>query len=212
MTLPITVHVIDDDALFRTAIARLLKASDYHVVLYDSAENFSENAPLRERGCILLDVQMPGLSGLALQDLLNSIGSILPIVFLTGHGDIRTSVRAIKAGAEDFLSKPVSKEELFAAIARALLRYEQAEKRSAHLHDARARVQLLTPRERQVFALLVRGKLHKQIAHELGTAERTVKAHRHSIMNKLKVRSLAEAVLIAARVGIPGETGDGGSP
>lgn len=207
---PPIVHVIDDDASFRRAIGRLLSASDYRAVLYESADHFAENPPAQERGCILLDIQMPGRSGLELQALLHTVGSILPIVFLTGHGDIQTSVRAIKAGAEDFLPKPVSKDELFAAIGRALVRYDHAEKRTAHLNTAKARVDKLTPREREVFALLVRGKPHKQIAFELGTAERTVKAHRHSIMEKLNVRSLAEAVLIATSIGIPGEPGGTG--
>jgi len=202
---PPIIHLVDDDALFRTAIARLLCASGYHVVLYESADQFVENVPSQERGCILLDRQMPGLSGLDLQERLRTIGSILPIVFLTGHGDIPMSVRAIKAGAEDVLPKPVSKEDLLAAIGRALALYDQARSRTTRLNSDKARVASLTPRERQVLALLVRGKLHKQIAYELGTAERTVKAHRHSIMMKLKVRSLAEAVSIADRLGIPDE-------
>ena len=115
---PPIIHVIDDDASFRAAVARLLQASGYNVVLYESADQFVETSPGQDRGCILLDMQMPGLSGLELQELLGSIGSILPIVFLTGHGDIPMSVRAIKAGAEDVLPKPVSKEELFAATGR----------------------------------------------------------------------------------------------
>jgi FixJ family two-component response regulator len=199
---PPIIHVIDDDASFRAAVARLLQASGYNVVLYESADQFVETSPGQDRGCILLDMQMPGLSGLELQELLGSIGSILPIVFLTGHGDIPMSVRAIKAGAEDVLPKPVSKEELFAATGRALALYDQRRTRTMRQNLETALVAMLTPRERQVFALLVRGKPHKQIAYELGTAERTVKAHRHSIMMKLKVRSLAEAVSIADRVGI----------
>ncbi len=202
---PSIIHVIDDDALFRAAIARLLQASGYNVVLYESADRFVETSPGEDRGCILLDMQMPGLSGLELQERLRSIGSILPIVFLTGHGDIPMSVRAIKAGAEDVLPKPVSKEELFAATGRALALYDQRRTRITRQNLETALVTMLTPRERQVFALLVRGKRHKQIAYELGAAERTVKAHRHSIMMKLKVRSLAEAVSIADRVGISGD-------
>jgi FixJ family two-component response regulator len=201
---PPIIHVIDDDASFRAAVARLLQASGYNVVLYESADQFVETSPGQDRGCILLDMQMPGLSGLELQELLGSIGSILPIVFLTGHGDIPMSVRAIKAGAEDVLPKPISKEELFAATGRALALYDQRRTRTIRQNLETALVAMLTPRERQVFALLVRGKPHKQIAYELGTAERTVKAHRHSIMMKLKVRSLAEAVSIADRIGISG--------
>jgi FixJ family two-component response regulator len=199
------IHVVDDDALFRAAISRLLKTCGYAVVLYESADQFVENLPSQERGCILLDLQMPGLNGLDLQERLRAIDSILPIVFLTGHGDIPMSVRMIKAGAEDVLPKPVSREDLFAATERALDRYDEARAKTTRLNSEKALVATLTAREKQVFALLVRGKLHKQIAHELGTAERTVKAHRHSIMMKLKVRSLAEAVLIADRVGITGQ-------
>jgi FixJ family two-component response regulator len=145
---------------------------------------------------------MTGLSGLELQDQLHKRGIILPIVFLTGHGNIPMSVRAIKAGAEDFLSKPVSRETLIAAVQRALARYDEARERHARLASLRALVGTLTPRESEVFALVVRGKLNKQIAYQLGASERTIKAHRHSIMEKLQVRSLAEAVSIAERLGM----------
>ena len=147
---------------------------------------------------------MPGLSGPELQARLVATGNPLPIIFLTGHGDIPMSVRAIKAGAEDFLPKPVSKKMLIDAIQRALARYEEARRQSLRLGALRALVASLTPRESQVFALVVRGKLNKQIAHKLGTSERTVKAHRHAIMQKLKVASLAEAVSIAERLGLLG--------
>ena len=141
-------------------------------------------------------------SGLDLQDRLAKLGHMLPIVFLTGHGDIPASVRAIKAGAEDFLSKPVSKKPLLDAVERALARHESAREHHERLAALRALVATLTPRESEVFALVVRGKLNKQIAYELGTSERTIKAHRHNIMQKLRVRSLAELVLIAERLGI----------
>jgi RNA polymerase sigma factor (sigma-70 family) len=196
------VHIVDDDAAFRTAIARLLQASGYRVALYESGDRLLESAPGSEPGCILLDIRMRGLGGLELQDLLHERGIILPIVFLTGYGDIPTSVRAIKAGAEDFLSKPVSKETLLAAVERALARYQEARERDARLASLRALVDTLTPRESEVFALVVRGKLNKQIAYQLGTSERTIKAHRHSIMEKLRVQSVAEAVSIAARLGL----------
>jgi RNA polymerase sigma factor (sigma-70 family) len=196
------IHVVDDDVRFRTALGRLLKAGGYRVALYESATNLLENPPKDEPGCILLDVQMSGLDGLELQDRLVQLRHALPIVFLTGHADIARSVRAIKAGAEDFLLKPVGKEELFQAVDRALVRYTDARERNAKLAALRELVATLTPREREVFNLVVRGKLNKQVAHELGTAERTVKAHRHSIMTKLKVQSLAEAVSIAERLGL----------
>jgi RNA polymerase sigma factor (sigma-70 family) len=202
------VHIVDDDAAFRTAIARLLQACGYQVALYESGDRLLESAPGPEPGCILLDIRMTGLGGLELQDRLHERGIILPIVFLTGYGDIPSSVRAIKAGAEDFLSKPVSKETLLAAVERALARYQEAHERHARLAALRALVDTLTPRESEVFALVVRGKLNKQIAHELGTSERTIKAHRHSIMEKLQVQSVAEAVSIAARLGMLATPGD----
>src|SRR5262245_41320474 len=196
------IHVVDDDGSFRTAVARLLQASGYQVALYESARQLLEKPPGMEPGCILLDVRMPGMSGHELQARLVKIGNALPIVFLTGHGDIRMSVRAIKAGAEDFLSKPVSRKTLIEAIQRALVRQEEARERNLRLGSLRALVATLTPRESEVFALIGRGKLNKQIAHELGTSERTIKAHRHAVMQKLKVASLAEAVSIAERIGI----------
>jgi len=201
MTSPV-IHIVDDDVSFRTAVARLLQASGYEVALYESARQLLEKPLDLEPGCLLLDVRMPGLSGPELQARLANTENTLPIIFLTGHGDIRMSVRAIKAGAEDFLSKPVSRKTLIEAIQRALVRQEEARERNLRLGSLRALVATLTPRESEVFALIVRGKLNKQIAHELGTSERTIKAHRHAVMQKLKVASLAEAVSIAERIGI----------
>lgn len=198
--MPPVIHVVDDDPSFRTAIDRLLQASGYQVVLYDSATKFLERPPTAARGCILLDVQMPGLSGLELQDRLAERGSVLPVVFLTGHGDIPMSVRATKAGAEDFLSKPVSKATLLDAVHRALMRSEAEGERNDRLGALRALVITLTPRENEVFALVIRGKLNKQIAFELHASERTIKAHRHNVMQKLQVRSVAELVSLAERL------------
>jgi FixJ family two-component response regulator len=196
------IHVVDDDALFRTAISRLLEACSYQVVVHRSADELLGAPPTTERGCILLDVRMPGLDGLQVQDRLSERGVDLPIVFLTGHGDIAMSVRAMKAGAEDFLSKPVEKAELLDAIQRALERHDHLRERNSRLSAFRALVATLTPREREVFALVVRGKLNKQIAHDLGASERTIKAHRHSMMTKLQAKSLAEVVSIAERLGL----------
>jgi RNA polymerase sigma factor (sigma-70 family) len=196
------IHVVDDDAAFRTALTRLLVAAGYQVTVHDSASSLLETPWTGEPGCILLDVQMPGLDGLELQNRLAELGRTLPIVFLTGHGDIATSVRAIKAGAEDFLLKPVTKAQLLGAIERALARYEEGREQNARLNSLRALVTTLTPREREVFNLVVQGKPNKRVAHELGTSERTIKAHRRSIMQKLQVQSLAEAVSIAERLGI----------
>ena len=196
-------HVVDDDASFRTAIERRLKLAGYQVATYPSAQQLLDHMPDEsEPGCILLDVRIPGLSGPDLQGRLNELGSSLPIVFLTGHADTPTTVRAIKAGAEDFLTKPVEPEQLLAAIERALARHSVERGERKKLEDMRALVGALTPREREVFGLVVRGKLNKQTAHQLGTTERTIKAHRHQVMEKMKVQSLAELVAIAERLGL----------
>ena len=199
---PLVVHVVDDDAGFRTAIGRLLRASGYRVALYESARLLLNNLPGIQPGCILLDVRMPDLSGPELQARLADLGNRLPVVFLTGHGDIPMSVRAIKTGAEDFLPKPVPKKTLLEVVERALSRYQRSREQDDHLSALRALVATFTPREREVFALVVRGRLNKQIAFELGTSERTIKAHRHNIMEKLQVHSVAEAVSIAERLGL----------
>ena len=196
------IHIVDDDVSLSTAVGRLLRAAGYRINLYKSANHLLENLPAIERGCILLDVQMPGLSGPQLQDVLAKMGFALPIIFLTGHGDIPTSVRTVKAGAEDFLSKPVAKKVLLEAVERALKRYDETHERAVQLSAFRELSSTLTPREREVFRLVVRGKLNKQIAYDLGTSERTIKAHRHSIMQKFKVRSVAELVSIAEKLGV----------
>ena len=199
------VYVVDDDASFRAAIERRLKLAGYQVATYPSAQQLLDGMPDENvPSCILLDVQIPGLSGPELQGRLSDLGSTLPIVFLTGHADTVTTVRTIKAGAEDFLTKPVESEQLLGAIERALARHVVARGERHRLDEMRALVNALTPRERQVFDLVVRGKLNKQIAHELGTTERTIKAHRQQVMEKIKVHSLAELVTIAERLGAIG--------
>jgi RNA polymerase sigma factor (sigma-70 family) len=195
--------VIDDDASYRTAVERRLRLAGYDVETYSLAQQLLDRLPDGETpGCILLDVQMPGLSGLELQNRLIERGSILPIVFVTGYADTPTTVRAIKAGAEDFLTKPASSEQLIDAIERAMARYEAARRQRSEFNSLCGLVATLTPRERQVFNLIVRGKINKQIAHELGTTERTVKAHRHQVMEKMQVHSLAELVSNAERLGM----------
>lgn len=202
MSAPPLIRVVDDDPSFRRSMGRLLQASGYEVALYESGDKLLEAPVVDKPGCILLDLRMAGLDGLELQDRLIQRGHILPIVFLTGHGDIPASVRAIKAGAEDFLTKPVPKETLLAAVERALERGAKRREEHDQLAGLRALVASLTPRESEVFQLVVRGRLNKQIAFDLGTSVRTIKAHRHSIMEKLKVRSVVEAVSIAERLGI----------
>jgi FixJ family two-component response regulator len=175
----------------------------YDVETYSSAQQLLDRPPdVETPGCILLDVQMPGISGLELQSRLIERGSILPIVFVTGYADTPATVRAIKAGAEDFLTKPASSEQLIDAIERAVARYESARHQRNELGSIRGLVATLTPRERQVFNLIVRGKINKQVARELGTTERTVKAHRHQVMEKMQVHSLAELVSNAERLGM----------
>ena len=198
----VTVHIVDDDASLRTALARLLTGAGFQVCSYASAIEFSAVAPPSGPGCILLDVHMPGVSGLQLQQTLVAGHNPLPIVFLSGGADIAMSVRAIKAGAEDFLAKPVSSDDLFNAIERAVARYHASRQAHADQRDLAARVAALTPREQQVFALVVQGLLNKQIADRLGNTERTVKEHRRSVMEKMQVDSLAELVLAASRLGM----------
>jgi RNA polymerase sigma factor (sigma-70 family) len=201
--LPGLVHIVDDDTSFRVAIERRLKKAGYEVATYQSAQHLLDRLPSElELGCILLDVRMPELSGPELQDRLNELGSTLPIVFLTGHTDFPTTVRTIKAGAEDFLTKPVSSEDLLAAVERAVTRHEIARGRKVKLDTVRACIARLTPRERQVFELIVRGNSNKQAANTLGSTERTIKAHRQKVMEKMQVRSVAELVSLAERVGV----------
>jgi len=199
------IHVVDDDESFRRTMGRLLRTCGYDVALYESAKQLLDQWPDEAApGCILLDVQIPGLSGPELQNRLAELGSTLPIVFLTGHGDIPTSVQAIKAGAEDFLTKPVPKEKLLDAIERALARAQSTREQNNRRNAIRTLVATLTPREREVFERVVQGKLNKEIAHELGTTERTIKAHRHKVMDKTQARTFAELVSIAERLGISG--------
>src|SRR5579872_681456 len=197
------VYVVDDDAFFRTAIQRLLEKAGHRVVIYASAQHVLEQWPdENEPGCILLDVRMSDMNGLALQSRLQELGSTLPILFLTGYADVRTSVRAIKAGADDFLTKPVKSDELLRAIGQALARHQTALAAKRGLDVLRSRLATSTPRELQVFLLIVRGMRNKQVAHELGPTERTIKEHRHRVMEKMKAGSLAELLLIGARLGI----------
>jgi FixJ family two-component response regulator len=197
-----SIYVVDDDASFRQAVGDLLGLCGYRTALYESAERLLETPPGAEPGCILLDVQMTGLSGPQLQDRLSGLGCKLPVIFLTGHADIATTVQTIKAGAEDFLTKPVVKEKLLGAIERALVRYEEIREQDSQIEFLRSLYARLTPRERDVFDLLVLGKPHKQIAYDLDISERTIKVHRHNLMQKFQIQSLAELAVIAERLGL----------
>ncbi len=197
------VHIVDDDASFRKAVERRLTKAGYEVATYASAQHLldrlpSENLP----SCVLLDVRIPELSGPELQERLTELGLTLPIIFLTGHPDIPTTVRTIKAGADDFLTKPVSSDDLLHAVQRAIAHHRVTFGLKSKLDVVRAHIATLTPRERQVFALIIRGNTNKQVARALGGTERTIKAHRHRVMEKMQVRSLAELVSLAERVGV----------
>lgn len=199
--LPGIVHVVDDDASYRTAIQRLLEATGYRVVAYASAQQLLDQPPDEDAGgCILLDVRMPDLSGPELQSRLAELGWRLPIVFLTGFPDIDVTVKAIKAGADNFLTKPVSSNELLRAIEAAIARHATERALLGEVDVHRARLSTLTPRQRQIFEIIARGKTNKHAARELGSAERTIKAHRRAIMEKMKVQSVAQLVRIAERL------------
>jgi FixJ family two-component response regulator len=203
------VHIVDDDRSFRVSVERLVELAGYRSAGYDSGADLLARLPTGEPGCILLDLNLPELDGLELQRRLAELAPLLPIVFLTGYGDVSSSVRAMKAGAEDFLEKSASTSDLLAAIERGFLHWQQRSAQHERTSALRELVASLTKREAIVFDLIVRGKRNKQVAFELGTSERTVKAHRRSIMEKLGARSLAEAVSIAERLGM---LGDGPQP
>jgi FixJ family two-component response regulator len=197
-----TVFLVDDDAGVLKALSWLLRARGYDTQSFTSPQEFLVSHDATKPGCAVLDVSMPGLDGLELQQALAAGGCARPVIFLTGRGDIPTSVRAMRAGAIDFLTKPVSDDDLLAAIARA--EKEDAETRQAdtELQSIAARIALLTPREREVMTHVIAGKLNKQIAADLGSAEKTVKVHRSRVMEKMGVRSVAALVRLTAKAGI----------
>jgi FixJ family two-component response regulator len=194
------VYVVDDEECVRRALARLIQAAGYRVRTYECAQAFLDDRQAgHEPACVVLDVQMPDLSGL---DLQRELDAALPVVFVTGHGDIAMTVDAIKAGATDFLTKPVCEADLLRAITQALARSAELVERQRELDELRGRLERLTPREREVMELVVMGRLNKQVASELGTVEKTVKAHRARVMQKMEVTSLAELVRVADKAAI----------
>ena len=197
-----TVYLVDDDASVLKALRRLLSLAGWSVEAFSSPQEFLDRHRDDAPGCLVLDVAMPGLNGLELQEALDARGSLLPIIFLTGRGDIPMSVRAIKRGAVDFLTKPVDGEDLFAAIRAALGKGQALREARAEMDGIERRLATLTPREREVLAHIVSGRLNKQIAADLGTVEKTIKVHRARVMEKMQVRSLAELVRLAERAGI----------
>ena len=197
-----TVYVVDDDPDVLKAIERLLQSIGMNVATFSSSHEFVQSYDRNAPGCLVLDLALPGLNGLDVQRVLEQQASILPIVFLTGRGDIAASVQAIKHGAADFLTKPIDDNALIAAIHEALARDRVL--RLAHQERERivACLAMLTGRERQVLDLIVSGRLNKQIAAELGTSERTIKFHRGNLMRKVGVRVVADLVKLAERAGI----------
>jgi FixJ family two-component response regulator len=193
------VHVVDDDAAVRTALARLLDGHGWNVMAHASAESFIASHDADAHGCIVLDVAMPGLDGIALQHLLARNGELMPIIFLTGCADVPMCAGAMREGALDFLIKPVDEEVLVAAVVRGLERDSARRDARERRQTAESRLATLTPREREVLGHVMKGRLNKQIAADLGTAEKTVKVHRARAMEKMHVRSVAELVRLVER-------------
>ena len=189
---PPLIHIVDDDVSHLRSLSRLLRASGFEVRIHDSAADFLAHLPAGEHGCVITDLMMPVMDGIALQYALRDAGSPLPVVFLTGHGDVPVTVKAMKNGAEDFLTKTAPKEDLIAAVNRALERNRLDRLENAELREKRKVFETLTEREMQILRLVLRGHLNKQMAAELGIHERTVKLHRTHITTKLGVHSVAE--------------------
>ncbi len=210
------VYIVDDDETVRAALQRLLRSVGLETAVFPSAREFLFHARPERPGCLVLDVRMPEMSGLDLQQVMREAGIELPVIFLTGHGDVPMSVRAMKAGAADFLQKPVLEQDLLDAVHRAIARDRARRSERADTEEIRARYGTLTPREREVLAHVVGGALNKQIAGRLGTVEKTIKVHRARVMEKMGAESVAELVRLAARLGIagpgdPDRSGPGGA-
>jgi FixJ family two-component response regulator len=199
-----TVFVVDDYAPGRRSISRLLRTAGFAVTTFASAKEFLAQYDSETPGCLVLDLAMPEVTGLELQSILAGKGNLLPIIFLTAHGNVPKSVQAMKGGASDFLTRPVNDEDLLAAIRVAIEKDRALRREQAELSEIRARLATLTPREREVLEYVVAGKLNKQIAGDLGTVEQTIKVHRAHVMQKMRAQSVAELVRLAQRCRIGG--------
>ncbi|MBE2215344.1 MAG: response regulator transcription factor [Opitutaceae bacterium] len=197
-----TVYLVDDDAAYLRSLSRMLRASGYTVVMHNAPAEFLAELRPESCGCVVTDLQMPGIDGLALQEQLHQRGNPLPIIFLSGHGDIPTTVKAMRGGADDFLTKHAPKEDILAAVDRALAHDAKDRAERARLAALRQPFELLSTREREVLDHVVQGQLNKQIASDLGVHERTVKLHRANLCHKLGVHSVAELTRLAQDAGV----------
>jgi FixJ family two-component response regulator len=196
------VYVVDDDPFVREALERLLRSAGYDAMTFPSAVEFLDFDHPDTPGCIILDIKMPKLSGFDLQDRLAETDFSFPIIFITGHGTVPTSVKAFKAGAMDFLQKPFEERELLDAVSRGIEKHRRLRQAQKEMKELRAKMDTLTPRECEVFGLVVSGMLNKQIAFDLGTVEKTIKVHRARVMQKMGAQSLADLVRFAEKLGI----------
>ncbi len=208
---PGTVFIVDDDAAVRRSLARLMRASGLEVRDFRSAQEFLAAATVSGPSCVVLDLRMPGMTGLELQAEMERRHLELPIIFVTGHGDVPSCAQALKAGALEFLEKPFDGEQLLESVRQAIARHRLEQAERAEIESIRARLSGLTPREYEVLTYVITGMLNKQIAGKLGTAEKTIKVHRGRVMQKMQVESVAELVRLAEKVGLRGPEDEPGA-